>query len=243
MSHWLCVAICRPNDQHSVLYPDVVAVGPDRSQIQLEGEDGVDLRHFGPVTCHTMRLAEKGWVNTEHFKSNEFDCMVTDSRLIISQPRYYKARSGPVIAPIWLLPLVSNVEMSTDQSVLAGHVRYPWVVTIAARGPKYVTPTLIDDWGVLRLIVERPEVYGGTRFCLEIRLNHSVSHEAVAQDLARRVATYRLRGPDELSDENRAAWERLPSTPSSRDATWVMYTSPTYRGVGSMPRRANEKTE
>lgn len=245
MNHWLCVAVCRPQDESSIFYPDVTAVAPDRSQIQLETTDGNNLRHFGPVTCRTLRLAHDDWVNTQHYKPNEFDCLVTDSRVVISQSRYNKAQSGgPAIVPIWLAPFTSDTETSADQSVLAGHVRYPWILMIAARGPKYVTPTLVHDWGVIRLVTARPESIGGTQFCLEIHLNQAVRHDVIAHDLARRVASHRLGSGEQLGPEKRAAWQNLPSSPttsSSANGAWLIYNMPSYWPVGTGPRRPTSR--
>lgn len=241
MSHWLCVAAGQPTDPPSVLYPDVVAVAADESSIRMEPADGANVAAFGPLLCLTYRYGTSGWVNTQHFQPNQFNCLVTDSRLVVYQSRYVKKKpktgfQAPV--PLWLAVLSSDTETSSDQTVLAGHVRLEWVAMILSRGPDHLSDTVVRDWGALYVLVDRPEVFGGGQFRLELQLTRDVSHELLAQDLVRRVRARWLSVIDSASDgdEVLAAWMAVgtPSQTPSAQSPWLAFSMPYHLEVGGL---------
>jgi hypothetical protein len=152
--HWLCMAARRPADVSPSLYPNVRQTAANRSEILLTPEDGTVTR-FGPVTCSThRRSAEHGWVNTQHFdQSDSFQGLVTDQRLVLSCQNYALAKQGMRFGLVAIV--LSDKDRSHDNSTMAGHILWKWVIAIAARSAVRASPQApyASEGAYVRLVV------------------------------------------------------------------------------------------
>ena len=228
--HWLCIATSRPNDAPQSLYPDLRRTAVNCSEILLTPDDGA-VTTFGPVSCSTHRRStEKGWVNTQHFDQNDsFEGLVTDQRLVVSCRNYALAKQGMRFGLVAIV--LADKDRSHDSSMMAGHILWRWVLSIAARSAVQASPQApyTSEGAYVRLLVQRPAHLGNSTFLVQLDIPTHINHSLVAKDMAERVVRERLARRTESTPEERRAIIAAVENPEVTSLTthsWVQYDIP-----------------
>ena len=228
--HWLCIATSRPHDAPQPLYPDLRQTAANRSEILLTPNDGA-VTAFGPVTCSTHRRSpEHGWVNTKHFdQSDSFEALVTDQRLVLSCRNYALAKQSMRVGLVAIA--LSDKDRSHDNSMMAGHILWKWVLAIAARSAVRASSQAFyaSEGAYVRLLVERPAHLGDSTFLIQLNVPANINHSLLAKDIAERVTRERLaRRTDSTPEERQAIIAALenPTVTSAPTHSLTQYTPP-----------------
>jgi hypothetical protein len=204
--HWLCIATSRPHDAPQPLYPDLRQTAANRSEILLTPNDGA-VTAFGPVACSTHRRSpEHGWVNTKHFdQSDSYEALVTDQRLVLSCRNYALAKQSMRFGLVAIA--LSDKDRSSDNSMMAGHILWKWVMVILARSAVRASPQApyASEGAYVRLLVQRPAHLGNSTFLVQLNIPTHINHSLVAKDMAERVVRERLARRTESTPEERRA--------------------------------------
>lgn len=142
---------------------------------------------------------------------------VSDCRVAVSCEKFTRgstwvgAGPGAVIAAGAMAVSATRARKRRQGKIMVGHLRYEWITRIGASPGKHLTLEYVAN---------------GVPKGMEMQVHGGIS-VTMAQDIARRVASFRLENPD-LSDEQRAILEGLretaPLQPTVRQ--WGYYELP-----------------
>lgn len=249
---WNLFSIITADDDDATLFPVLSEPGATYP-VELDLGDGSSPLYLRPSSVKLRQRDNKEFRLDQHARGGsglveeiklptdiDFEMLVTDARLVLYCEKYDKGGGwiggglgGAAIAVAANAVSKARAVHRRKGSLLAGHVRYPWVHTIRA------TPKV--DWRTAGyvLISMNTGIAGADRYVLlQLVVPKDVSALDFAHDLAQRVARYRLAHASDMTDEARTAFEtiadgprREPASPSSfKNNTWVEYVMPTcYR--------------
>lgn len=186
-----------PDDIDNDLLHPVASDEPD--SLLREPADGDDVRRLF-CNAASIRIPDKKKPVLEMEKIR-MAVEITDCRIAFACTKYEKG--GGWIGGPTALALNAGSKMLAARrrrgKILIGHIRYPWVAAVWAEarhgfgGTETLRVVVMVDDEVLTLQVEFPK---------------EVSATAIATELIRRVAAFRLAHmADELNDEQREAFE------------------------------------
>jgi hypothetical protein len=190
----------RPLDavRHGLLTP-VPATKPD--SIVLEPRDGSSVRR---LYCNAVEFAVAGdkrpLMAAREIRGQLF---LTDARLAVACTKYDKG--GGWIGGVGALAANAGSKMLAAHrrrgKMLVGHIRYPWLSAVYARNRGGMLGT-----EQLRLVFRTPG--GDDPLVLNFDLPKDTDATAVAAEVVRRAATFRLANDPELSDSEREELKR-----------------------------------
>jgi hypothetical protein len=180
-----------------LLFP-VPGAGPD--SIALEHRDGSSVRELFARELSVRPAASR----TPILRADDIRARVyvTDSRVAVACTKY-DTGGGWIGGPIALtLNIASRVQAARRRrgKTLVGHVRYPWLRGVYASHAKRWRGTEL-----LRLVVEGE----GGPLRLDLALPRGTDAPAVAADVIRRAARFRLDFDEDATDDERAELETL----------------------------------
>jgi hypothetical protein len=212
------------------LYPllsDLSAPGP----IALDGYDGGDVKNFVATAVQVLEVG-KTPPTLIRLRQVKIDVYLTDGRLALACEKYDKGGgwvgfggAGALVAVTANAVSKARAASRSRGKVLVGHIRYSWVKAVGATSK---TGFLSEE----AIRVEYAEKCGGVtvRKLLQLTLPRNTDATLVAQELARRAATYRLANGTQLADEARAKFAALqqaePLQPPS--GKFAFYQMPTF---------------
>jgi len=217
------------------LYPALSE--PDQpGLIALDSYDGGNIVS---IVATAVRVLEIAATSRTLIKLREvrIDVYVTDGRIALACEKYDKGGgwTGFGVGGVLVAVTANAVSKARAASrsrgkVLVGQIRYPWVKAVGA--------TSKTGFGTDEAIrIEFAEKSGGSvvRKVLELTLPKNIDATLVAQDVARRVATYRLANTADLKPENAASFATLSQGPAllhPEPKKFAFYQMPTYFYVG-----------
>ena len=219
-----------PSDVEESLFFPIPALQADT--VQLEPRDGQDIKRLHSTTVE-VTIGER---NKTLLKAAEIraQIMVTDARITIACSKYDKG--GGWIGGVGAIALNAGSKMLAARrrrgKMLVGQIRYPWISAVYAQNK--------GGWlgsEVLRVFVEVDDV----SMRLDLTLPKDVDATAVATELVRRAAAFRLRHEVALQPAER---ERLVQLAQLAPLVWrkenkemVGVDLPTFWPVGSRSAR------
>lgn len=228
------------------LYPVLTDLS-EPGLIALDEHDGSDVKSFVATAVKVIQVAE---TPKTLFRLGDvrIDVLVTESRLALACEKYDKGGGWVGFGAGGLLIAVTANAVSKARAakrsrgkVLVGHLRYPWVTAVGAAAKSgFLTDEAIR-------IEFREKVQGVTvRKQLELTLPRGMTATLIAQDVAKRVGSYRLADGDALAPDARAAFTALSQgpallTPAPR--TFAFYQMPTFfyaNAATAFPRKAGD---
>lgn len=186
-----------PASDDGLLFP-VPGATPD--SVRLEHRDGTSIRQL-PAREIAVRPGDSP---TPILRADDVRARVyvTDSRVAVACTKY-DTGGGWIGGPIALtLNVASGVRAARRRrgKMLVGHVRYPWLRGVYASGARKGRGSEL-----LRLVVEGDS---GTLH-LDLALPRGAGATAVAADVIRRAARFRLHYDEDATDDQRAELETL----------------------------------
>ncbi len=173
-------------------------------EIVLDPRDGTDIRRFVAREITVGAAADRGvLLRADAIRAQVF---VTDARIAVACAKYDRG-GGWIGGPVALsLNVGSRVRAARRRrgTTLVGHVRYPWLCGVYARGGRG-----LGGQELLRLVVEGD----GRKLSLELSIGRGESATELATDLIRRAARFRLDHEEEATAEERAELVALASIP------------------------------
>ncbi len=139
--------------------------------------------------------------------------LVTDARVLVFCKKYDKGSAGSFIYadPITPLLLIGAAKLKAAHrrrgKILAGHVRYPWLFSVGA-----VEKAGFSSGAGLRFRVKVIENGPARDLFLTVYASR-LDMVAIAQDIARRAAAYRLQYTKMDTEEERERFEALTRVP------------------------------
>jgi hypothetical protein len=213
------------------LYP--VLSDPDEPRLlALDDYDGSDTTTFVATALRVIQVGQphKTLVRLRDVK---IEVLVTDARLALACEKYDKGGGWVgfgvgafVVAQAANAVSKARAAKRSRGKVLVGHVRYPWVTAV---GATVKSGFLTEE--AIRLEIREKEGGATVRKLLELTLPRGTSATIVAQDLARRVASYRLTIKSDLAPEHRAAFTALSQGPAlltPEPRKFAYYWMPTF---------------
>ena len=210
------------------LYP---VLGDENFPIELEPQDSTNIQRIVSTALTVSEHRDGSWPEVSHVKDVRADLIITDARLAVACSRYdkgggwYGVGTGALVAVGINAVSKSMASHRRKGKLLVGHIRYPWLVNIGAAAKTGFTST-----EALRLTVVS-NVNGTSRMLnLTCNLPNDVKAAAVAQDITRRAARYRLSHAKINSDEERSQFEALASAGplKTEPKKFVFYNMPSY---------------
>jgi zinc-ribbon domain len=220
------------------LYPALSE--PDQpALIALDSYDGGNIVSFVATAVRVLEVAATAR-SLIKLREVRIDVYITDGRIALACEKYDKGGgwTGFGVGGVLVAATANAVSKARAASrsrgkVLVGQVRYPWVKAVGATSKTgFATNEAIR--------IEYAEKSGGSvvRKMLELTLPKNVDATLVAQDIARRVASYRLANTPDLKPENRASFAALSQGPAllqPEPKKFAFYQMPTffYAGAGT----------
>lgn len=191
------------------LYPRLS--GEESQIIAPEPADGSDVRGFDSASVAVYELGARTprrLVSTppnDLLNKHHSVVQVTDSRVTIACQNFTKGSTwigggiGTAVAVGAMAVSAAKAKRRRKGKVMVGHVRYEW--------PTRVGASLPNRYGMNAYVIL--EYRNGT-VAKAVHINcNGIEPSMVAQDIARRAATYRLAHHPELAAEQRSALEGL----------------------------------
>lgn len=207
----------------SLLYPTPTG---ERDTIHLEARDGAAATRISAKSL-TLRDAASG-DKVARLEDITLQVLVTDARVAIVCSKFDKGGGGvPVGFGVKLDFLFVGAAIGKVAAMVrrrgkafVGQVRYPWLRTVQGS-----TRHGMLGREEIRLVFE---LEGGARQALELELPKNLDAMAVAAEIARRAARYRLLAEPTLSDEARTRLTKLSdATPGiSEKGKWIGHGFP-----------------
>lgn len=190
--------------EEGLLFPIPTA---ERNTVVLEPCDGD--RHLqlvvGEFAVHDLRHQRQ----VAHMEDVRADVTVTDARVIIACSKFAKGGGwvGLGVGGLAFAAVangVSRVRAARKRKgrMLVGHVRYPWIVSVAAKQGGFMK-------GKSELRLRLHASGGDETSSLVLKVPRDTDVTSVAVNVARRAARYRLSAEPELSPEDRTSLEAL----------------------------------
>ena len=208
---------------NEAMYPTVGAEGP----LTTEPLDGDRPQH---LVAHSLSVREAGGPNARTvFELREIraDILITEARVALVCAKYDKG-GGWVGSPGTALALnaVSKIRAARRSrgKVLAGHIRYPWLASVAF-SPKQ---GWLDEEAV-RFAVRDGTANPARLLVVELGLPKETDSAAVARAIMLRAVAYRTKH-DTLADDDLAGFRQLadaPEPPRPQPRKFAAYTMPT----------------
>jgi hypothetical protein len=195
------------------LFPVVTA----EPAIALEPWDGDPLRLAGRALS-VYEPVPGGWRTRARVRRTTFDLMITDSRFVVLCGKRRNRLGLPVLSPRAARRAIEPAADETSgqaaerATVLAGHVRYPWLRCVG-----FKSGVGRQAREVIRLGVTARAHDGSAReLYLDVDLPTIVDARAVARAIIRRAAAHRLDFADIVEREHREYLALLTRAPTSR---------------------------
>jgi hypothetical protein len=213
------------------LYPAL----SDADQPGIIAPDSYDGGNITSFVATAVRVFEVAATARTLIKLREvrIEVYVTDGRLALACEKYDKGGGWTGFGAGGVLVAVTANAVSKARAakrsrgkVLVGQIRYPWVKAVGATSK---TGFATDE----AIRIEYAEKSGGSvvRKMLELTLPKNTDAKLVAQDVARRVARYRLANTPDLKPESRASFEALSRGPAllqPQPKKFAFYPMPTF---------------
>lgn len=213
------------------LYP-VLTDLEEPGLLALDEHDGSDVKTFVATAVKVIQVAETA-KTLFRLGDVRIDVLVTESRLALACEKFDKGGGWVGFGAGGLLVAVTANAVSKARAakrsrgkVLVGHLRYPWVSAVGATAKTGFTT---DE--AIRIEFREKEHGVVVRKQLELTLPRNMTATLVAQDVAKRVASYRLAHSGELAAEARTAFTALSEGPSlltPAPRKFAFYRMPTF---------------
>jgi hypothetical protein len=213
--------------------------------IELEELD-VNVQEYPISLVEVLELVGSTTRQVVFYPKIDATLLVTDARVVVFCRKYDKGSAGSFIYadPITPLLLIGGAKLMAAHrrrgKVLAGQVRYPWLFTVGA-----MEKAGIISGDGLRLRVKAIEDGPARNLFLTVGATRRLDTVAIAQDIARRAAAYRLTYTKIDTEEERERFEALARVPRLNPARkeWAYHVMggawPVSRG-SAYPRSGTE---
>lgn len=178
--------------------------GQDKDSVVLEARDGESIKRLQCKGIEIRARDEKRpELKIDGIKAGMF---LTDSRLAFACSKYDKG--GGWIGGVGALALNAGSKALAAHrrkgKMLVGHIRYPWIESVHAQNG--------STWRneCLRVVVRIPGLEGMAQF--DFNLPRDVDAPAVASEIIRRTARFRLTHEQDLSPEEVARFNEMAVT-------------------------------
>jgi hypothetical protein len=208
------------------LYP---VLGDDRFPIELEDLDGSNVQSLVATALTVSEMRGSRLHHVARVKDIKADVIISDARVAVACSKW-GVGDGAVAA--LGLNAVSRACAAHRRrgKMLVGHARYSWLRAVGAE-----TKTGFKSTEAIRIGVVSKLDGGERRLYLTCTLPKNVSAVAVAREIVRRAARYRLAHTAIEDDETRAKFEALTTAESLRPEPkkFAFYNLPTFFFVSS----------
>jgi hypothetical protein len=205
----------------------------DADTVMLEQRDGGDVQR---VLCNEIEVTG-GESNERLLRTADIrgQVLITDARLTVACSKFDKG-GGWVGGPVAMIALNAGSKLLAAHrrrgKMLVGHVRYPWIRAVYAQNKGGWTGA-----ETMRIIVKS----GDEPMRLELTFPKDVDATAVATEVIRRAARFRLAHEPDLDANERTQLSELCNIPPlvwrRGDKNMVGHRFPTYWPAG--PRSAS----
>ncbi len=205
--------------------------------IALESQDGPNVVSIVATAVRVMSAGES-LKTVVRLRDVRIDVYITDGRLALACEKYDKGGgwvgfggAGVLIAVTANAVSKARAASRSRGKVLVGHIRYPWIKAVGASSK--------SGFGTEEAIrIEFCEKASGATLhkLIELTLPKNIDATLVAQDIARRVAAYRLTHAADMAAEVQATFAHLgQSAPrlQPQPRTFAYYQMPTYYPVSA----------
>lgn len=217
------------------LYPLV----SDVSQVGLIALDGYDGVSVTTVVATAVRIMEIGETTKTlmRLRDVKIDVYITDSRVAMACEKYDKGGGWVGFGGAGVLVAVTANAVSKARAasrsrgkVLVGHVRYPWVKAVGATAKTGFTSN-----EAIRVEFTEKRAGATVRKLVELTLPKNIDATLVAQEIARRVAAFRLASQPETNQETQARFAALrdPAQLRPDPGRFAFYQMPTFFHVSA----------
>jgi hypothetical protein len=218
------LAVRSGRDTDPTMYP--VVGRADRGPIELDHMDGPHVVRVLASGLTVSVVSGRGLRTIAAVHDLAADVFLTDARVAIGCAALRDARGWVGTNPTVLLrnlPIDRAVPPERHHACLVGHVRHPWLQAVGAS-------RRAGNGRCLRLVMTEAAGIAPRRLALDITVADSVDHEALAREVARRAAQYRLMHDEDLDDEEVRTFEALLDARRMRaeGRRFAMWTMPTY---------------
>src|SRR6478609_2958218 len=188
--------------EHGLMVP---LPGAERDAVVLEDRDGADVT---TLRCKAVTMQTNG-EKKPFMRVGDVSAQlyVTDCRLAFACSKFDKGGG-------WVGGATAMVVMNAGSKLLAarrrrgkmlvGHIRYPWIQSVFAQN--HIT---LRHAEMLRIVVKLPGDASWTK--VEFELPKDLDATALAAEIIRRSARFRLSHEPELSDEEKSHFAELAS--------------------------------
>lgn len=198
------IAIRSPEDNGDLRYPDVTT--QDNPQpVSLESADGTAITRVRAHRIAVYHDTGSALLPLIAPTDLELEVIITDTRVIVASRKFDQGHTwgglgGAAVVAAGVLTVISKTRAAHRRrgKTLAGHIRYPWIDTIAVnqrtnrRNGQPILHILITDNHGRRLVLEL--VFPPLTTVAE--LAHHLTHRAVSH----RLTTHGLLTPDERAN-------------------------------------------
>jgi hypothetical protein len=208
----------------------------DGSNPELIAPDRYDGGTIQTLMAHTVTVGEVGGESVrvvQRVRNTKIYVYVSDGRIVVACPKWATGMPADVrvISPVYLVVMLFSklrAARRTKNKVMVGQIRYPWVAAVGAsvKGPR--TPAAIR----IRFVERYPSME--LHKVLTVTFKGAVDTPLIAQDIVRRVASFRLAHYADMKDEERDAFARLQQDPprvAPEPKKFAFVNMPTYYKV------------
>lgn len=209
------------DDGDASLYPDLSDEGSEYLTA-LEPEDGTAIIRLRPQSLTIHELQNDKLVSLGRLNDVPIDVYITDTRVIVASDKFTKGGgwhgfsvSGLAVAAAANAVSRARAARKRKGKVFVGHVRYPWLVKVGA-----TKRTGMGTSNGIRLAVVDNTTGVKRRLFLSLELDKRTDAPALAAEIARRCARFRLDRDITPDAKNRGKFEALaqavPLTPEPK---------------------------
>jgi hypothetical protein len=207
--------------------------------IALDAFDGTNVAKAVATAVCVMQVGDRGLRTLVKLRDVKIDLYITDGRLALACEKYDKGGgwvgfgAGAVVAITANAVSKMRAASRSRGKVLVGHIRYPWLKAVGAS-----SKTGFASTEAIRLEYTERISGASVRKVLELTLPKNIDATLIAEEIARRAATFRLAYYPDMKPDEQARFAGLSQAPGKlrpEPKKFAFYHMPTYF-------HANQKT-
>jgi hypothetical protein len=222
---WDVLSIRTAEHDDDTMYP----VFGDEVEIGIEPDDGANIKTYVATEVEVRVLSGSGSSRVLRIHDVKAKVFVTDCRTAVAIEKYEKGGGwiSTSVTTMVVLNAASHARASRRRKgkMVVGQVRHQWLYQVG-----HLPKQGFIGSNRLRLLVA--DYNGGDKrhLIVDLTFPKSVDTGAIAADIARRAATYRLGRDETFGEEEKATFERLTKAEALAPAqgSFVLHKMPTY---------------
>ncbi len=213
------------------LYP-TIGRGTWPYPVTLHPYDGAHPLHLVATIASVSQLTASKPIPLYGITDVKIDVLLTDARVILYCEKYDRGGGWIGGSTALLFNAISKAVAAARRrgKMLVGHLQYPWLAAVGAC-PKHRR----RDEEQLRLVISDGTGSPHRLLAVDLTLQPPADALAVAQEIVRRTAAFRLRSDETFGPRQRGELEALLAAPrlQPQRKQFVLYELPTYFHVTS----------